>query len=480
MSIMAISMGMGGLMWGGLCIYLEFFAASTIPFGYTLFTSLNFIYFHRSKNFRIVRFIQVLMSLLLPFIFQVMLGGATQTGGVMLWAFLALIGSMTFQNIKQSVIWMSLYLCFAMIVGYSDKSLMPVAVHSNHEFRSFLLLINIISISIGIFWLLIYFVNSRERANRELLELNKQLETKVSIRTAEITHSNQKLEESINKLSILAGQLEEKNRSITDSLNYAQCIQSAILTNEEYMCFDEENQFVLLKPKAIVSGDFYWSHYDSNEKTAVISVVDCTGHGVPGALMSLVGNNLLKSIVVDHGIRNPKQILEQMDLGVNRILKQKQKQGRDGMDMALVVINFDKMTLEFSGANSPVVLISDGEIEYLKGDYFPIGGLANEKKEFQNKTVAIKPDGMLYLFSDGYADQFGGELNKKYMLSRFRNLLLRVSELTIKEQKAALEQELSNWQGQESQTDDILIVGIRISDVPDSSSISLRSLTFKL
>lgn len=295
--------------------------------------------------------------------------------------------------------------------------------------------------------------------------MNKKLELTVKARTSEITSANIKLAESNDELSTVIGELEEKNQRIIDSLNYAQLIQSAILNNNETAWMNKSNHFVLLQARDIVSGDFYWCHVVESQQKIIAATVDCTGHGVPGALMSLVGDSLLNQIIAERGIYDPKEILEQMDHGVNRLLKQESSHIMDGMDMAVVVIDYKNEVLEFAGANSPVVIIADDEIQSIKGGYFPIGGISKTSKKFEKKTIPLKRSSIVYLYSDGYGDQFGGENDKKFMVSKLRNLLFEIHKLPMEKQKEILIEEHLKWRGDRLQTDDILVVGIKVAEV---------------
>jgi len=468
LTYMALFMSGGGILWGVMCLHFGIFVQAIIPLSYTFLTGINLTYFYFTKKFGVVRVVQVLMSLLLPFMFQISLGGFIESGGVMLWAFLALVGSMTFQNLKQSAFWMGIYLSLTFLVSYFDSDFQVFSVHAPRQVQTLFLSINLAVISSIVFGLLVYFVNSRNVANSKLLQINRRLEDIVSVRTAEIVATNAKLGESNEELTALISQLEdknhliiEKNKHITDSLNYAKRIQKAILTNNETTCLDTSNHFVFIRPRDIVSGDFYWFHCIQSEKKVIVAVVDCTGHGVPGAFMSLIGDSLLNQVVIEHGNRDPQQILMQMDAGVNSLLKQEQQHGRDGMDMAIVIFDYGKMTLEFAGANSGIVIIADGKVEHIKGDNFPIGGISNITKEFNNTKLELKPSSMIYLFSDGYADQFGGTNNRKYLTKKFREFLLKIHDESMETQKRLLLEEHIQWKGIRPQTDDILVVGIK-------------------
>ena len=256
--------------------------------------------------------------------------------------------------------------------------------------------------------------------------------------------------------------IEQKNKDITDSILYAKRIQEAILPHLEVIKSQLPESFVLFLPRDIVSGDFYW--YADTEDRIYIAAVDCTGHGVPGALMSMIGNTLLTEIIKAKGIKEPAQILDHLEAGIVEAFRSKRESGesRDGMDCALVSICKKSETIEFAGAFRPLLLLRNGEIQEIKANRFPIGGGNGYKKtSFTNNEIAIQPGDIIYMFSDGYPDQAGGDIGKKLMTKRFKDLLLQNSHLPMEEQERKLYNYLVDWQGEHEQMDDILVIGIR-------------------
>ena len=272
-------------------------------------------------------------------------------------------------------------------------------------------------------------------------------------------------------------EIETIHGQIKDSINYAKYIQSAILTQKEMLDEYFREYFILLMPRDIVSGDFYWG--TSVEGLTIIAAVDCTGHGVPGAFMSMLGSSLLNEIVNKEYITHPGVILRRLRKEVIRSLHQKGHTGelKDGMDIALCVIDFEKMKLQFSGANNPLYLIRNkscpnlnignptaSELHTLyeiRGDRMPIS-IHDAMNDFKVNEIDLEPGDMLYLFSDGYADQFGGQAEKKLTYRTFRNILLDNAGFPMEEQKMNLEKAFSEWKGNNNQVDDVLIVGIRV------------------
>lgn len=256
--------------------------------------------------------------------------------------------------------------------------------------------------------------------------------------------------------------IEQKNKDITDSILYAKRIQEAILPHMEDIQKQLPESFVLFLPRDIVSGDFYW--YADTDDRVFIAAVDCTGHGVPGALMSMIGNTLLTEIIKAKGIKEPARILDHLEAGIVDAFNQRKGQGesRDGMDCALISICKEGKYIEYAGAFRPLLLLRNGVIEEVKANRFPIGGGSGyEKTAFTNNRVDIIPGDKVYMFSDGYPDQIGGSTKKKLMTKRFKELLLQNADKSMAEQERLLYNYLIEWQGEEEQMDDILVIGIR-------------------
>ena len=234
--------------------------------------------------------------------------------------------------------------------------------------------------------------------------------------------------------------------------------------------------FVYFKPRDILSGDFYWiEQYPNHVYSSILDVskpeyifigaVDCTGHGVPGALMSIVGNNLLNNAVNEFNFVHPAEILDELNKGLNVTLKQTFNEStvKDGMDIALISIEIATKTLFFSGANNPLYLIRDNKLIVLRGNRFPIGNFEDEiPPKFDEHKMALRKNDVLYIFSDGYADQFGGPKEKKFKYEQFRDLLLEIHNKPMAIQKAILDDTFKAWKGNLDQVDDILVIGFKI------------------
>lgn len=254
--------------------------------------------------------------------------------------------------------------------------------------------------------------------------------------------------------------LKDKNKELVDSISYSQRIQQAILPRLSLLRSKFKEAFVLYKPKDIISGDFYW-YYERNN-LVYVAAIDCTGHGVPGALMTILANSLMKNIVRQN-TSDPGIILKKLDeylyeeLNLNR-----ENKTPDGMDISLCVFDFEQNTLQFAGAFRPLVLIRDNEFIEFRGARYPIGFYDNIDKNFETTEIQLQKGDSFYLFSDGYVDQFGGEKQKKFNKKAFRNLLLDIQYLSLEEQEGYLEYVFNNWKQQEEQTDDVCVIGLKI------------------
>lgn len=256
-------------------------------------------------------------------------------------------------------------------------------------------------------------------------------------------------------------EIETSNLKITQSIRYAKRIQDAILPDQELIKKNFEEYFILYQPKDIVSGDFYW--FEEKEDLLIIAVVDCTGHGVPGAFMTMMGNDLLNQIIIENAISSPEYIIAELDKKVTKTLDSHTEKRNDGMDIAVVVIDRSQHLIHFSGAKLPLYHVSNGILSQVKGSIFPIGSTQyKHNKIFQKHTMPYTKGDIIYLFSDGFQDQFGGENKMKYMTKRFRHFLSEMNGIGMEEQKDILEKELLYWKNGNKQTDDILVMGFKL------------------
>ena len=280
--------------------------------------------------------------------------------------------------------------------------------------------------------------------------------------------------------------IEEKNKDIMDSIYYAQKIQKAILPQEELREKILPNSFILFKPKDVVSGDFYWIAERDNK--VFFTAADCTGHGVPGAFMSMVGTSLFNATVNEKGIIEPAKILDHVRAGVIKSLKQGEgQQSRDGMDAGLCALDTEKNILEYAGANNPLYIVrhkdgpglcdKDGQpleiipnleddstlLYEVKPNKQPVAYYTEKAGLFTNHTVQLYPNDALYLSSDGFADQFGGPKGKKFKYKVFKQLLMSIMDYPVERQHSILNQEIEDWMaGEYEQVDDICVLGVKI------------------
>ncbi|MCB0380691.1 MAG: SpoIIE family protein phosphatase, partial [Flavobacteriales bacterium] len=313
--------------------------------------------------------------------------------------------------------------------------------------------------------IVVVFIKFRER---QLIKEKLILEEKVIQRTEEVVQKS--------------AEIEQKNKDIIDSITYAKRIQDSILPSDEAFVRELTDTFVLFQPKDIVSGDFYWI-FDKKDKV-LFAAVDCTGHGVPGAFMSIVGYNLLDKIVGEYGITKPSEILNQLNKGVEETLRKDADKSaiKDGMDITLCAFDKKTKTLEYAGAYNPLYIVSTNNVQdnganlipdmslesklhlyEIKGDRFPIGSYADSKSSYTNHTIKLSQGDTVYLFSDGYADQFGGPNGKKFRYKQFKQLFLEINAKSMDEQKQLLELTMSEWKGSMEQIDDVIVIGSRLS-----------------
>ncbi len=283
--------------------------------------------------------------------------------------------------------------------------------------------------------------NERNNLVKKLEEANQSLEQKVRERTRELTEANNRL---------------------TSSLTYAKTIQEAILPKEEEVVANFGDAFILYKPFEHVSGDFFWHARVENlgKELEIMAVVDCVGHGVAGALLSMIGESLLDKIVKEKSIYHPDEILMHMEDGLLRMLGKTDKEGKETMDASIVSIDKKKNKLEFSGASQNLLYIKDGVVETIKGSRMSIGGVRAGEKEFENEHLDLTDVQAIYLQSDGYRDQLSA--NGKITIRRVKEILEKIHDKPMQQQKQYLDKFLTKWMDGEDQTDDITVVGIKI------------------
>ena len=289
----------------------------------------------------------------------------------------------------------------------------------------------------------------------DLKETERNLEQKVEERTQEIVKQKDEIDSQRLKL-------EDLYKDVTDSIVYAKRLQNTILPPEDKMQRICPNSFVLYKPKDIVSGDFYW--FEERKGKSLFAVVDCTGHGVPGAFMSLLGSTGLNSALAEESVERPSEILDFLNKSIYESLNKGtiSNEVRDGMDVAICSLDYSNLTLDYSGANNALYIIRNDAFLITKPNKMSIGSFAPGQANFENHTIQLEKGDTVYIFSDGYPDQFGGPKGRKLMYSNFRDYLLTAKDLPIDEQSEFLDKKLLEWQGKMDQIDDILLIGLKV------------------
>ncbi|MCH2199034.1 MAG: SpoIIE family protein phosphatase [Flavobacteriales bacterium] len=287
----------------------------------------------------------------------------------------------------------------------------------------------------------------------DLAASERHLERKVEERTNEVVQQKEEIERQKERVT-------ELYKDLTDSINYAKRLQQAILPTKEFVLDMFPDSFVMYRPRDIVSGDFYW--FKTTGKKNIFAAVDCTGHGVPGAFMSLVGHNVLNQVT--KVFTRPSQILNNLNrLAAEALRSEESETGvSDGMDLAMVTIDMESLELEYAGAYNPLYIIRNKEIIQLKADNFSIGSFRFGEREYNNHKFQLEKGDAIYAFSDGYVDQFGGDRGKKFLKKRFRETLLSVSDLPMDVQHQKLNETFVRWKKSLDQVDDILVIGIRV------------------
>ena len=285
----------------------------------------------------------------------------------------------------------------------------------------------------------------------DLRELTEGLEEKVKQRTLQVMAQKEEIEEQAQKL-------EKLLHDVTDSIRYAKRLQDSILPPKDQLDKYLPEYFILFKPRDIVSGDFYWMNIGKSDVR--IAAADCTGHGVPGAFMSLVSNNMLNQSVKELGHKQPAKIFEAIS---GEIEKTVQENSKDGMDCAMLRFDKKHSKIEYSGANNPLYWCREGdeEMRQIKASKHALEVFLNKEKEFENHEMDVQKGDCFYIFTDGFPDQFGGPQGRKFMYKKFRNLLFENHKLSMEEQRDILDKTIEDWRGETKQIDDILVIGLR-------------------
>jgi serine phosphatase RsbU (regulator of sigma subunit) len=254
--------------------------------------------------------------------------------------------------------------------------------------------------------------------------------------------------------------IDIKNKEITDSISYAKRIQNAILPPERLVKEYLPDSFILYKPKDIVAGDFFWVE-KANEKI-LFAAADCTGHGVPGAMISVICNNALNRSLREFGLTVPAQILNKTREIIISEFEKSEEEVKDGMDISLCSLNLSANELHWSGAHNPLLILRNNEFIELKADKQPVGKFS-AARPFTDHKIQLEKNDIIYVFTDGYSDQFGGENKKKLKYKAFKNILFEIHHMSMEKQKAMLDDSIESWRGELEQVDDICVMGVRIN-----------------
>lgn len=293
------------------------------------------------------------------------------------------------------------------------------------------------------------------------IALNRNLYIKIEEANEKLNQINFDLNATIEVLNDQKKKIETQHESITASINYASRIQAALLPQKETLEKTLPNHFILFLPKEIVSGDFYW--VSNIDQKVIFCIADCTGHGVPGAFMSLLGIAFLDEIINRRKVLKSNEILNNLRTDIIKALKQtgKREEQKDGMEIALCIYDKKAGMVEYAGAYTPLFLINGGILQEIVPDKIPINYFQNIPQSFHSRTFKVSKGDMIYIFSDGYPDQFGGPKNTKYKSGPLKDYILEIHKMPLNEQKILLEENFNEWKGDKEQTDDVILMGIK-------------------
>ncbi|MBN2668932.1 MAG: SpoIIE family protein phosphatase [Bacteroidales bacterium] len=451
----------------------------SIIMGFVLYFLYYLSRFKGKREFAITWALVIALAFYIPIMW---IGNAGSSGGMVYYLFMygAFISSLL-QSKK------ALYFVIAFIVEsllfyiLEYKGIMVVYNYPTELDRLLDLLISFVFVMVGITVTIYLYKSQYQKSHQQIQEKNESLNQLIE----EVSSQRDEIEAQIDKIEVQRNKIEEIHNEISQSIDYAQRLQKSVFPKEEALKPYVSDYFALLKPKDKVSGDFYWwSHV---ENYTVITATDCTGHGVPGAYMSMLGISFLREIVNKEYITHPGVILRKLRKEIVKVLNQKGELGeqKDGMDMALVSIQKDTYMVQYSGANNPLYIVTQREIDFqnnerakqfiptkdipdctsylyeIRPDKMPIA-YYDKMDKFLNHEIQLQKGDQIYLFSDGFADQFGGDKGKKFKYKAFKCLLLENAKKSMAEQKQIIEQTFETWKGSFEQIDDVVILGVKL------------------
>lgn len=296
----------------------------------------------------------------------------------------------------------------------------------------------------------------------DLVKRNREELSRITVLPYELGGKHE-LELENSRLIRSYNEVKTINKQVLDSLNYAKGLQRALLPKEKHLLNIFDEAFIYYQPRDIVSGDFYW-FTKVNDKVIVV-VADCTGHGVPAAFMSILGNSLLSQIIHEENNLNPALILQRLDYKIKKAFAQGDIDDdiiNDGMDMGACLIDYESFKISYSGAKRPLFVCRKEEVLVFQGNKFMVGGFWGEEKRFENIEIPFQEGDNIYMFTDGYTDQFGGPSGKKLMTTTFKEYLSEIQSLPMIEKRAVIVRKFESWKGEQPQIDDVLVVGITL------------------
>jgi serine phosphatase RsbU (regulator of sigma subunit) len=457
---LAVFMSGGGIVWGSICVYFGLYAISLIPFGYVVISVANVVQFAYFKHFPSARFLQVLISLALPFMFQWVLGGYRYSGVVMLWAVLCLIGSIVLYKGWIAYRWLIFFVLLSVLsLYYNDyfeqhKPAIMVAENANllltiNICLIFSILFVLTKIKIDNDWTVQHLLEDRNEVIQKQLEALHQSKEEILAQRQHIEQKNR--------------DLKERDEKINESIQAAVHIQQAILPYKGKIDLLLKDYFIIYAPKDGVSGDFYWLHKAKNY--TVLVTADCTGHGIPGAFMTMIAHTLLNKIVRVWNIEEPDKILSRLHHEIRVLLRQDELGGHHGMDATVIAWkptdDDDEVEVIFAGAKGEFYYcLPEKEAQKINGTRKSVGGTASDL-EFERHQLFFNHGSMLYLASDGLADQ-NNHQRERFGSSRVKSMLTQIASLETSQQKETVEQQVKQFMGGSEQRDDILLIGIRL------------------
>ncbi|MFY7786357.1 MAG: PP2C family protein-serine/threonine phosphatase, partial [Thermoflexibacteraceae bacterium] len=356
--------------------------------------------------------------------------------------------------------WLAISLIFALLFIYLTAIGYPMPKRYNLDFELFFESSSIIGLVLIVFVISIVFEAATTKAMKQVEQKNDE----IAVQNEELHQQQEEIIAQRDALQDAYHEIQRKNEDILASINYARRIQKALLPSKEEIDAIFPQNFVLFKPRDIVSGDFYWCV--EKDKRKFIAAADCTGHGIPGAFMSMIGVEMLNEIVVSKDIMEADKILNKLNSSINKALRQDEGENKDGMDIALCVFHSTTKELEYAGAMNPIIYVQNNELVELKATKKGVGGHQLRNVDFQGyqkHLIPIHDSTMLYLFSDGFQDQFGGKDGRKFMIKNLRQLFFEIYPKPPQEQRQILKDTITNWMSEDhKQIDDILVIGVRL------------------